>query len=119
MAVYFILQTQNFPVTKLLLSGGVPIPPSGIVHSIHLPKVSTDLKKDTFDMTNRYKPIIGLGGGIPHIFQIKYVTSSKNHIVLFVIFGNKGFTTAVDERKAEVAILRKEDKRTIDYYTID
>ena len=108
------------------------LPPSGVVRSTHLLKVSTDLPKDTFDMTTLYKPIIDLGGGICHIFEVKYVksseghifefkyvNSSKNHIVLFIIFENKGFTTAVDERKAEVAISRIEDNGTIDYYTID
>ena len=28
----------------------------------------------------------------------------QNHIVLFIIFGNKRFTRAVDERKAELAV---------------
>ena len=42
----------------------------------------------------------------------------QNHIVLFIIFGNKRFTRAVDKRKAEVAISRKEDNRTINYSMI-
>ena len=134
MAVSSILQTQTF-----LLSRGVSILPSAIVHTVHLLKVSNILPKDSFDMTALYKSIIGLGGGIRHIFEFifevkssmtssmsrfevifefKCVTSSttssmsRDHIVLFVVFGNKGFTTTVDERKAEVAISREENKRT-------
>ena len=87
-----ILQTHHFTITNLLptvdlhpvlsslLSGGVTLPPSEGVHSTHLLKVSTDLPKDTFAMTTLYKPIIGLGGGICHIFHIfkvKYVKSSE------------------------------------------
>ena len=85
-----ILQTQNFPITNLLptvnlppifsslLSKGVTLHPSGGVHSTHLLKVSTDLPKDTLAMTTLYKHIIGLRGGIRHIFEVKYIKSSED-----------------------------------------
>ena len=72
-----ILKTHHIailsPVLSSLLSWGVALPPSGGVHS-------TDLPKATFAMTTLYKPIIGLGGGIHHIFDVKSENFDIRHI---------------------------------------
>ena len=103
MAVPSILQPQNF-----LLSGGISICPYGIVLSTYLLKVYNVSPMDTSNITTLYKPIIGLGGDIRHIFNIiKFVCEVTSSTSRFEVILEVGFTTTVDERKSEGAILRE------------